>query len=309
MRSEYQARIDRVTAYIDMHLSDDLSLEKLASVACFSEYHFHRLFRGMVGESVSAYVQRRRLETAARSLYLNSESKVIDAALNVGYENPASFFKAFKRFFGLSPSEWREHGARTWTEARIDEKNRLREQNSKIGNVLDPKTWEVLRGKGRGGKGGIGIRELPESRIIYRRYIGRYGSPAITQTWGELMEWAQANGILKKDSSFIGILHDDPSITAPDKCRYDACLVIDADFQEEGVLVALFRGGKYLAYDFVGTPSDVDPAWDRVYREFLVESSWLADARPNIEIYPPQSIIDPEKMIFRSQLCVAVTEF
>jgi len=66
MREEYQSRIDRVIAYIDANLDQDLSLQRLAQVACFSEYHFHRLFRGIVGESLHDFVQRRRLETAAR---------------------------------------------------------------------------------------------------------------------------------------------------------------------------------------------------------------------------------------------------
>ncbi len=78
--SEYRARIDRVIAHIDGHLGEDLSLAQLAQIACFSEYHFHRLFRGIVGETLNEFVQRRRLETAARDLYLNPKAKVIDVA-------------------------------------------------------------------------------------------------------------------------------------------------------------------------------------------------------------------------------------
>ena len=124
MHSEYQVRINRVIEHIDANLSEDLSLEQLAGVACFSEYHFHRLFRGVVGENLNEYVQRRRLEIAARTLHLNAQDKVIDVALNVGYENPASFFKAFRRFFGLSPSSWRKEGAREWTKRQIEQKKR-----------------------------------------------------------------------------------------------------------------------------------------------------------------------------------------
>jgi AraC family transcriptional regulator len=292
-------------------LGEDLSLEQLARVACFSEYHFHRLFRGLVGESLNEFVQRRRLETAARALYLNANAKVIDVAMSIGYENPASFFKAFRRFFGLSPSAWRKEGAEQWVGKQLEQKNALRAKNSKIGNVLDPQKWEILRGKDEGqtGSGRVEIRNLPECRIVYRRYTGRYGNPAITQMWGELIDWAHATGLLMKDSTFMGILHDDPSITAPENCRYDACLVVDQKFQHDDALIGQFRGGRYLTYDFVGTPPDVDPAWDRVYGEFVINSGYLADNRPNIELYAPNSVIDPEKMIFRSKLCVSIRDF
>ena len=74
----------------------------------------------------------------------------------------------------------------------------------------------------------------------------------------------------------MGILHDDPNITAPENCRYDACLIVEQDFQHNDALIGSFRGGKYLAYDFVGTPFDVDVAWDSVYEKFLLDSGYLA---------------------------------
>ena len=309
--SEYRTRIDRVIAHIDGHLGEDLSLAQLAQIACFSEYHFHRLFRGIVGETLNEFVQRRRLETAARDLYLNPKAKVIDVALNTGYENPASFFKAFRRQFSTSPSLWRKQAAREWIDRLLGQKNALRAQNSKIGNVLEPQTWEILKGKDNGpmDSNKVEIRDFSECRIVYRRYTGRYGNPAITQMWGELMNWTQAKGLMSKDSTFIGILHDDPSITSYENCRYDACLVVSPEFRDTEALIGHFRGGKYLTYDFVGTPDDIDPAWDRVYGDFIINSGYLADGRPNIEMYPPNSVIDPEKMIFRSKLCVSIKDF
>jgi len=180
MHSEYQARINKVIAYIDANLSGDLSLEQLARVACFSEYHFHRLFRSLIGENLNEFIQRRRLETAARALYLNPKDKVIDVALNAGYDNPTSFFRAFRQYFGSSPSAWRKKAAKEWAESQLSRKNSLRAQNSKIGNVLDPATWQILQGtsKAQTSSGRVEIRDLPECRIqrrgkFYREQVRR----------------------------------------------------------------------------------------------------------------------------------------
>ncbi|MCK4608251.1 MAG: helix-turn-helix transcriptional regulator [Gammaproteobacteria bacterium] len=92
----YLKRIKRVLSFIETHLDEERSLEELAKIACFSSYHFHRIFTGMVGESVKSYIRRLRLERAARQL-LSSSSKlsVTEIAFSAGYQTSESFSKAF----------------------------------------------------------------------------------------------------------------------------------------------------------------------------------------------------------------------
>ena len=61
-RDEYIARINRVLDYIEENISGDLSLRTLASVAAFSPYHFHRIFRALTGETVNGFIQRIRID-------------------------------------------------------------------------------------------------------------------------------------------------------------------------------------------------------------------------------------------------------
>src|SRR6266853_3843414 len=103
----YQERVLRVLLHIQRNLDRPLELEELASVACFSPFHFHRIFRGIVGESVMEYVRRLRLEQAAQKLRF-SDSPVIDVALDAGYESHEAFTRAFSARFGLSPSSFRK---------------------------------------------------------------------------------------------------------------------------------------------------------------------------------------------------------
>src|SRR5262249_31553230 len=103
----YQERILRVLVHIQQHLDEALPLEDLARVACFSPYHFHRIFEGMVGESVKEHTRRLRLERAAFRLKF-TDQPVSCIASEAGYEAHDSFTRAFRAMFGEAPSQFRE---------------------------------------------------------------------------------------------------------------------------------------------------------------------------------------------------------
>src|SRR5512142_3223270 len=104
--ADYQERILRTLAYIQAHLDDALDLDDLARVACFSPYHFHRVFRGLVGEPVQEHVRRLRLERAAWHLKLQ-DAAVTDVALAAGYESHEAFTRAFHAMFKTTPTQFR----------------------------------------------------------------------------------------------------------------------------------------------------------------------------------------------------------
>lgn len=86
-RREYAARMNRVVDPIQGHLAGSLDLEQLAAVACFSPFHFHRLFRAWMGESLQAFVHRLRLERAAQLLVFDRVRTISDIALECGFSN------------------------------------------------------------------------------------------------------------------------------------------------------------------------------------------------------------------------------
>lgn len=104
----YRARFRRVLAYIDAHLSEDLSLERLSHVACFSKYHFHRQFSALFELSTHDYVKLARLRQATRELGQYSWRSVLEVALSVGYESPEAFARVFKKELGLTPSQFQD---------------------------------------------------------------------------------------------------------------------------------------------------------------------------------------------------------
>ena len=94
-RDDYENRMLRLQLYIQRHLDGDLDLKKLAKIAAFSPYHYHRIFRSLVGESVQNYIRRLRLEAAETKL-LQSDVAVTEIAREAGHDNLESFIRAFR---------------------------------------------------------------------------------------------------------------------------------------------------------------------------------------------------------------------
>src|SRR5215467_6244799 len=103
--SEYARRINRVIDYIRDNLDCTVTLEELAKVACFSEFHFHRIFSAVSGETLNNFTNRLRLEKAARLLRYSDRS-LTDIALDCGFSSSATFSRAFRSGYDTSPSQF-----------------------------------------------------------------------------------------------------------------------------------------------------------------------------------------------------------
>lgn len=103
----YDTALQKVLVYIDAHLTDVITADELAARAGFSTFHFCRLFQWRVGYSPMEYVRSRRLAFAAHAL--GSGSKILDIALEYGFETHSGFSKAFRRYFGYPPEVYRHH--------------------------------------------------------------------------------------------------------------------------------------------------------------------------------------------------------
>jgi len=111
----YRERITAVEQYVGQHMAERLDREVLAAIAGFSVPHFHRVFTAHVGENIASYVRRARMLRAGQKLRMGAVD-ITEVALAAGYDTHAAFSKAFKRQFGLSPSEFRQLGCRAATE-------------------------------------------------------------------------------------------------------------------------------------------------------------------------------------------------
>lgn len=101
--------LERAIEYIENHLNENISLSDVSKETGYSYYHMTGLFSSVLGESVGRYINRRRLYNASKKL-VHSDQRVIDIALDCGFESPEGFSRAFKAVFGSSPVDYRKAG-------------------------------------------------------------------------------------------------------------------------------------------------------------------------------------------------------
>lgn len=239
-RREYERRVNRVMDYVQAHLAEDLTLEKLAAVAAFSPFHFHRVFAAITGETLSDFIRRIRLERAASALGLLHDTSVLEIALRYGFSSAATFARAFKAQFGMSATEWRDGGAREWTEARRDQskpgktlripgqaqRNLRKASSPSVRQAATARKADVATGLNMQ----VEVRQLPPYRVAYMRHVGPYGKD-IGAFWTAFERWMAARDLRQPETITIGIGHDAPLIADADKLRYDACVVVDDAFR------------------------------------------------------------------------------
>ena len=267
---DYHERINMVLLFINNNLEEKLTLETLSSISNFSPFHFHRIMRAHLGESIGEYILRIRLNTAAQLLRFSNET-VQDISFKVGYETPSSLNKAFKKRFDLSPLEFRSKQAQLQPDINIIK--------------LDLQTMEKFKLNPK-------IAELKENKVIFIQSIGDYGDNKTAETWNKLMDYVKKNKLFSWRMELFGISHDDPNITETDKCRYDACVTVSKEIKPEGEIgFKIIEGGKYAIFRYKGPYTGFGHVYDAIFRQWLPQSSYELRNIPALEKY----LNDPKK--------------
>lgn len=293
MNKKYRARIQRVLEYIEERLPDRLTLAEVAAVSHFSEYHFHRIFTALFGETVNDYIARRRLERAVNKLIFQPELPITRVALEGGFSSSANFSKAVRLHFGFSPSEIRDP-------TRI-KNSKIGKLQSKYGKAFKPSdlypdsiTTEVMNtNKEKDLIMNVEIRELASMPVCTLASDGGYNPEAIYETWDRLIRWAENNGIRAAEQSRFALAFDNPAITPVDKCRYTAAIVIPESLQvPEPLSSAEIPAGKYAVLYFKGTPEETLAAQLGIYSEWFPDSGFEPDNFPMMEHYLNDARVD-----------------
>jgi len=238
----HQGLVNQAIDYIHTHLHKALTLEMLAAEMHMSAYHFHRLFKSYLQETLSAYITRQRMERAA--MYLQTQDLSLqELSEKVGYDTAQSFSKAFKRYFGISPVAFGN------TLSFITPETTLVENISAIG-LSEPE-----------------VTLIPATHAAYIRIIGPYGEKESYELgWGNLCGFLKENGLQSGATRWFGISFDDPTITQKRKCRFYACASVAERIKPSGAIGSLtIKGGKYAVYTYQGSYKGLLRAYSYIY--------------------------------------------
>ena len=256
--NDYVQRINKVVAYINNHLDETLDLKTLANEAALSDFHFHRIFKALKGEAIGGYITRLRLEATARLLRYTALT-IEEIAFNIGYETTASLSKAFKKQYGISPTEYR-----TNKDTYIMKKEIINPDLA----LTAPK-----------------VVTLEPKNLIYVALTGAYGSLDYGKAYEQLWAVIKAQKLFTKGIESICISYDDPKITEGSLQRSDVCLAIHkpATPQEE-VSCKTLAGGKYAVFFYQGSYENLSQVYDTAVR-WVIDHQYTLREEPFFEKY------------------------
>ena len=256
--NDYIQRINKVVAYINNHLDETLDLKTLANEAALSDFHFHRIFKALKGEAIGGYITRLRLEATARLLRYTALT-IEEIAFNIGYETPASLSKAFKKQYGISPTEYRTN------------KDTYIMKKEIINLDLALKAPKIVT--------------LEPKNLIYVALTGAYGSLDYGKAYEQLWAVIKAQKLFTKGIESICISYDDPKITEGSLQRSDVCLAIhkSATPQEE-LSCKTLAGGKYAVFFYQGSYENLSQVYDTAVR-WVIDHQYTLREEPFFEKY------------------------
>ncbi|NIX76319.1 AraC family transcriptional regulator [Microvirga terricola] len=253
-RFDYGHRVERVMAYIADHLDEDLSLDKLAEIACFSPYHFHRIYRSIAGETVADTVRRLRLHRAAGEL-ARSAYPIERIARRAGYGSVEAFTRAFGSGHGEPPGAFRARFTPFQPFGTGDD-------------IMIP----------------VKVRQFDGVHLATVAHRGDYHE--IGKAFDKLGVWAATRGLFDRPRRMIGIYYDDPESVPQAQLRSEAGLEVDPAMSlDDGIVLRHIPAGRVATIVHKGPYTGLEEVYRQLYCGWLPGSGEEASDQPAFEQY------------------------
>lgn len=279
---EWIERLNQSLDYVEEHLTDEISYERLGQIACCSAYHYQRMFTYLAGVTLAEYIRRRRMSLAAVDLR-DREKRVIDVAEKYGYSSPTAFNRAFQAVHGAAPSAVRRDGVpvKSYPPIRF---------------TISVKGAEELsyRMETRGAFRIVGVsaplyQEIGENFMI------------VPGMWQE----AAANGTIQKlagmmDAPPIGLLGVS-SCNEEEQWRY--WIAVSSTKDSGGFEECMIPASTWAVFSGTGTGQSIQELERRIVTEWLPTSGYEYANAPDLEVY-----LNPDPQNAQYEVWIPVTE-
>lgn len=271
---KYLENIQRGIDFIEGHLDQPIEIRSVARQAGMSQWHFQRAFKALTGETLKTYIRSRRLSNSLQRL-LNRDLRIIDIALEAGFESQEAFTRAFKKAFSMTPGEFRAIGEKHLFLEKVQfNEEYLNHINTSLSLVPE-------------------IVELPERTFIGARTT-YYGIESDKNNVAEKLPGLWEN--------FLPRLEEIPD-TVPDICygiiqetegtsdelNYHAAIeVTDVSTTPDGLSLIKLPPQKYAKFTHKGEVKNLDMTVNYIYSTWLAASDYTYANAADIEIYGPE---------------------
>lgn len=290
-RREYLKRINFVLDFIEKNLDTDLSLDYLAEKAHYSPYHFHRVFLTVVDERVNEFINRKRIERIASILLVEQNIPLNHLAHTYGFNSHNSFSRAFKKYFGISPTKFKSEGKELLSKIGIAPFS----TEKYICSIDNNKQWTKMNAQ-------ITIKEISELKLACISHIGAFEKAG--SMFQKLMEWGHQKKVLTTSNfKVITIYHDNPNVTQTSKLRFSTCITINKSIDTDGeIRQRTLQKGIYVIGHFEIKAAEISKAWKSMCI-WVIENGYEFRDGDYFEMYHNDHTAHPEQK-FIIDICI-----
>ena len=270
----WRRRMQRVTDWLVDHLDQPFDLERLAELAHFSPFHFHRVYTAAMGEPVAETVRRMRLHRAAVMLS-TSNLPVADIATKASYGSVQAFGRVFKAAYGLPPAQYRHHAVYQKTQV-----NQPQQKEAAMETTFPS-------GLGASPEAAVQIVALAPQRVAALPHAGSFH--AIGDSFQKLSAWAIGRQLFGAQTRMFGMYYDDPDSMPVHSLRSNACISVPESFavteQDTPFHITYTSAGRCARMVFTGPYAQLHTAYSWLYHVWLPTHNEQPGQQPPLEEY------------------------
>jgi AraC family transcriptional regulator len=270
----YVERVNLALDHVVTHLAEPLSLSAVARAAMFSPFHFHRVFQALVGETLTDFVKRVRLDKA---LFMMSHSRVAtltQIALACGFASSSDFSRSFRQRFGTPPSRFDINAWRDAHRAELEAAVPVSAQRLHLQRLPEEQNPDGFK---------VEIRHLPARTVAYIRVSNPYKGTAVVDAVHRLISWAEQHGFA--DGQWLGYQWENPELVPLESCRYH--IAVEAErFKPTGEIGRFRFPSMTVAQVEIRGGIDLElRALQWLFGTWLPRSGWVPDDHPCFEAF------------------------